>query len=273
MDLIIPKKYKERPILDECSEGYPYKFLLEQPIYKVSPVQNFDIGTRWQIGDRVFYYAKCISNLTDINYAVINSHVIPDDGYEGAISGTPKAGDQTITILDTGNASARPKNYYQGGFIQIYGATTPYHQMRRVVASTPGNGVSIKLTLDYPLTYDVEMTVDVYPSIYSEVAKAGAVASGHETFVGYAMAKLAIGEYGWIQTWGPVNGHYNQFFPGDSSGDLANDRDCVFNASGEIITLQQMGTFSGVSFQRAGYVLPCTKSNYGSVFIMLQLAP
>ena len=243
-----------------------------QDIHDLSASQNYEIGTKLVMGDRVFHYAKSISDLTDINYALINSHIIPDDGFEGAATGVAES--RSIVISDTGAAGARPVNYYAGGFIQLYGATTPYHQMRRVVSSTVGNGVSITLTLDYPLAYTLAATVDVYPSIYSEVAKAGAVASGHETFVGYAMAKLTTSyPYGWVQTWGPVNGHYNQHFPGDSSGDLANDRDCVFNAAGEIITLQQMGSFTGVSYQRAGYILPCTKSNYGSVFIMLQLAP
>jgi len=243
-----------------------------QDIHTVSATQNFEIGTRLAMGDRVFRYVKSISDLTDINYAVINSHIIPTDGFEGAAVGV--AGSKSVVISDTGAAGARPVNYYKGAFIQIYGATTPYHEMRRVVASTVGDGVSITLTLDFALLYTIGATVDVYPSIYSEIAKAGAVASGHETFVGYAMAKLTTSyPYGWVQTWGPVNGHYNQHFPGDSSGDLANDRDCVFNAAGEIITLQQMGTFAGVSYQRAGYILPCTKSNYGSVFIMLQLAP
>jgi len=271
MDLVLPKKYRERQVLDECAEAYPYKFLTEQPVYEASAVQKFDIGTRWQIGDRVFYYAKCISNLTDINYAVINSHKIAEtgnDGFEGAAVGV--AGSKTVVISDTGIAAARPVNYYAGGFIQLYGATTPYHQMRRVVASTLGNGVSINLTLDYPLAFTLAATVDVYPSIYSEVAKAEAVSSGEETFVGYALVKLTSGQYGWIQTWGPVNGHYNIKFPGENG---PSDRDCYFNQAGEIITLKQGGSFSGNSYQRAGYVLPITYSKYGSVFIMLQLAP
>ncbi len=240
-----------------------------QDIHDLSASQNYDIGTKLVMGDRIFHYAKCISDLTDINYAVINSHIIPDDGFEGAAVG--EADSRSVVISDTGNSTARPVNYYAGAFIQIYGATTPYHQMRRVVASTVGNGVSITLTLDYPLAYDIGATVDVYPSIYSEVAKAEAVSSAEETFVGYAMAKLTTSyPYGWIQTWGPVNGHYNQKFPGENG---PSDRDCYFNQAGEIITLSQGGSFSGASYQRAGYVLPVTKSKYGSVFIMLQLAP
>jgi len=232
------------------------------------------------MGERVFHYAKSKADLTDLNYAVINSHIIPDDGWEGAIVGTAVTGDKTITIADTGNAVARPKNYYQGAYIQIYreagaGSVTNFDQQRRVIASTAGNGVSITLTLDYPLTCDVNATVDVYPSPYSEINKAASVSSGEETFVGFASALLQTDEYGWVQTWGPVNGHYNILFPGES---CASDRDCYFNAAGEIVTLSQgteagNGTFTGKSYQRAGYVIPVTKSLYGSVFIQLQLSP
>lgn len=249
-----------------------------QDIHTRSTAQNYDIGTRLAMDERVFRYAKSISDLTALNYAVINTHIIPDDGFEGAVSGSPVAGDRTITILDTGAAGARPVNYYAGAYIQMYQAAggvsaTNFDQQRRVIASTVGNGVSITLTLDFPLTCDVGATVDVYPCQYSEIGAAGSVASGHETFVGYAAAYLQALEFGWIQTWGPCNGHYNQHFPGDSSGDLANDRECVFNAAGEVITLQQMGSFVGVSYQRAGHIIPCTKSNYGSVMINLQIAP
>lgn len=279
-DLITPTIYREKKIIEECGgrKHFADNVLLQQSVYERSLTKKFEIGARWQMGERVFRYAKSKADLTDLNYAVINSHIIPDDGYEGAIVGTSVVGDKTITIADTGAAAARPVNYYQGAYIQIYrkagaGSATNFDQQRRVIASTIGNGTSIKLTLDYPLTCDVQATVDVYPCQYSEINKAASVSSGEETFVGYASAFLQTDEYGWVQTWGPVNGHYNQHFPGDSSGDLTSDRDCYFNAAGEIITLQQMGSFVGASYQRAGYVIPCTKGNYGSVFINLQLSP
>jgi hypothetical protein len=245
-----------------------------QDIYDRSTVQNYEIGTRLVMDDRVFRYAKAAGNLSNMEYPVVNSHIIPTDGYEGAVSGTPKIGDTTITVLDTGAAGARPINYYAGGYAHIYSATVQQRQTRRVLASTVGNGESITLTLDQPLTGYADLltvtTVDVYPSIYSEVMAPGAVSSGEETFVGYACALLQSGEYGWIQTWGPRNGHYNIKFPGENG---PNDRECFFNQAGEIITMKQGGSYSGEGWQRAGYVLPVTKSLYGSVFIMLQLAP
>lgn len=279
--ILTPKKYREEKILTECTRRSHDNILTHQSVYERSTTKKFDIGARWQMGERVFRYGKSIAALTDLNYAVINSHIIPDDGYEGAVVGSPVIGDKTITISDTGSAATRPKNYYQGAYIQIYrvpgaGTVTNFDQQRRVIGSTAGNGATITLTLDYPLTCNVLATVDVYPSPYSEINKAASVSSGEETFVGFASALLQANEYGWIQTWGPVNGHYNINFPGTS---CASDRDCYFNAAGEIVTLSQgtgepdTGSFSGKSYQRAGYVIPVTKSRYGSAFINLQLSP
>jgi len=276
MSLIVPKRYREESVIEECGKRAVGNELLQQSVYERSTVQRFDIGARWQMGERVFRYAKSKADLTDLNYPVINSHIIPDDGYEGAIVGTAVIGDKTITIADTGAVAARPENYYQGAYIQIYrdpgagASVTNFDQQRRVIASTVGNGVSITLTLDYPLTCDVNATVDVYPSQYSEINKAASVSSGEETFVGFASALLQTDEYGWVQTWGPVNGHYNIKFPGERG---PNDRDCYFIATGAIVTLSQSGSFVGKSYQRAGYVIPVTKTLYGSVFIQLQLSP
>ena len=276
MTLIIPKKYREESAIEECGKRSIGNVLLHQSIYERSLVQNFEIGARWQMGERVFRYAKSKGDLTDLNYPVINSHIIPDDGWEGAIVGTAVTGDKVITIADTAVAAARPKNYYQGAYIQIYrdpgvaASVTNFDQQRRIIASTIGNGASITLTLDYPLTCDVNATVDVYPSPYSEINKAASVSSGEETFVGFASALLQTDEYGWVQTWGPVNGHYNIKFPGENG---PSDRDCYFIATGAIVTLLQSGSFVGKGYQRAGYVIPVTKSKYGSVFIQLQLSP
>jgi hypothetical protein len=280
-DLIIPKKYIER--LDARTESGEYFFNKNktvQSIYDRSTTKHFPIGTRWQLNDRTFFYGKVIANLNTspirtLNHGLVNSHITPTDIFEGAVYGTPVAGDTEFYIMDTGTSTTRPKDYYQGGYVQIYrGAAaqsvTNFDAQRRIVHSSVGNSTKILLTLDYPLTCAITATVDVYPSAYSEIAPAESISSGEETFVGFAHAPLQAGEYGWFQTWGPVNGHYNIKFPGESCG---SDRDCYFNAEGDFVTLSQGGSFSGKSYQRAGYVLPCTKSLYGSVFIMLQLAP
>lgn len=261
-------------IEQEISAGHMLAGGKLQDVNERSTVQNYSIGTRLAMDERVFRYCKSVGNLTNLEYPVINSHIIPDDGYEGAITGVPVVGDRTIVINDTGAAGARPVNYFAGAYIHIYSANTAYRQIRKILSSTVGNGVSITVTLDWPLEGVNPLgitTVDVYPSIYSEVNLPGSVSSGEETFVGFAGALLQSGEYGWVQTWGPVNGHYNVKFPGEQGP--PGDRECYFSPAGEIVTPKATGTDAYISYQRAGYVIPVTKSAYGSVFIMLQLQP
>lgn len=248
-----------------------------QDIEETSAIQNFEIGTRLKIDDRVFHYAKFHTAVGELTYGLVNGNVIPTDGAEVLTDGNGKVGDKTLVVLDTGSSTTRPKDYYKGGYCLIYRnpalaqSATNHDQFRRIIGSTVGNTVSITLTLDFPLTVVPAATVDCYPSIYSCVGIPGHFSSGEETFVGFAHAVIGAGEYGWIQTWGPVNAHYNVKFPGEVGP--PGDRECYFNDSGEVITPKQSGSDSYVSRQRAGYVLPCTKSAYGSEFIMLQLMP
>lgn len=246
---------------------------------ELSTTQKFSIGTRLVIGERAFRYGFFHTAVGELSYALVNGNIIPDDGAEVAFGGTPAIGDRTLVVLDTGAAGDRPVNFYQGGYCFIYrnpaiaqGATN-FDQLRRIAASTVGNGVSITLTLDYPLTCVPAATVDVYPSAYSKICTPGHSESGAEMFVGYAHAFHAVSGYGWVQTWGPVNGHYTgggTEWPGNNP---PNDRQVVFSVEGGLRTTKSSGTVVALASQIAGYVIPCTKSTYGSVFCYLQIAP
>jgi hypothetical protein len=249
---------------------------------EVSLVQRFTIGTRLVIGERAFRYGKFHTAVGELSYALVNGNVIAGgvtgDGAEVAYGGAPAIGDRTLVVLDTGSAVNRPVNYYQGGYCFIYRnpaiaqSAINFDQFRRIVSSTVGNTVSITLTLDYPLTCVPAATVDVYPSAYSLIGTPGHFSTGAETFVGFAHAFHAAGGFGWVQTWGPVNAHYVVKFLGERGA--PGDRDAYFTSDGGVATAKSAsGTDAYVSFQRAGYVIPCTKSAYGSMFFNLQLAP
>jgi len=279
----IPKRFSTGFALDHLiSDGAMIPGGSYQDPNEVSLVQNFDIGTRLVIGERAFRYGKFHTAVGEMSYALVNGNVIAGgvtgDGAEVAYGGTPAIGDRTLVVLDTTAAGSRPVNHYQGGYCFIYRnpaiaqSATNHDQLRRIIGSTVGNGTSITLTLDYPLTCVPGATVDVYPSAYSQIGTPGHFSSGEETFVGFAHAFHAAGGFGWVQTWGPVNAHYVVKFLGERGG--PGDRDAYFTTDGGVATPKAAsGTDAYVSFQRAGYVIPCTKSAYGSMFFYLQLAP
>jgi len=245
----------------------------------VSTIQNFEIGTCLRIGDRSYRYGRFHTAVDELTYAMVNGNIIPTDGAEVAVGGTPAIGDTTIVVLDTGAAGARPVNYYQGGYCLIYRnpaiaqSALNHDQFRKIIASTVGNTTSITLTLEYPLTCVPVATVDCYPSPYSKICKAGHSASGAEMFVGYAHAFHAEGGFGWVQTWGPAHGHYTggaTEWPGNHG---PNDRQCVFSVEGGLRTTKSSGTVVPLASQIAGFVIPCTASDYGSCFFWLTIAP
>lgn len=275
----VPERESTGVVLDHLiSDGYQMPEGKWQDPNEISAVQNYAIGTRLVIGDRAFRYGKFKTAVGELTYAMVNGNIIPDDGAEVAFGGTPAIGDHTLVVLDTGTTT-RPENYYQGGYCLIYRnpavaqSATNHDQFRKILASTAGDGTSITLTLDYPLTCVPAATVDCYPSPYSKICTPGHSSSGAEMFVGYAHAFHAADGFGWVQTWGPGHGHYTggaTEWPGNNG---PNDRTVVFSVEGGIRTTKSSGTVVPLASQIAGYVIPCTKSNYGSCFVYLQIAP
>ena len=276
----IPERFSTGVVLDHMiTDGKMLADGKYQDPNEVSLVQNFDIGARLVIGERAFRYGRFHTAVGELSYAMVNGNVIPTDGAEVAYGGVPAIGDKTLIVLDTGAAGVRPVNFYQGGYCFIYRnpaiaqSALNHDQLRRIVASTVGNGTSITLTLDYPLTCVPAATVDVYASAYSLICTPGHSESGAEMFVGYAHAFHAAGGFGWVQTWGPVNGHYTggaTEWPGNNP---PNDRQVVFSVEGGLRTIKSSGAVVTLASQIAGFVIPCTKSSYGSVFCYLQIAP
>lgn len=208
-------------------------------------------------------------------YPVANANVCAD-GVTGDLStcdiygDTAAVGDYVIRIDDTNTAAARPADFFEGGHIYFYGASTSERQVRRVVSSTMGTSASLYVTLDAPLTIAVtDGAVDVMPSQYSNCVSPQGEAAGYETFVAYPMlGEITSGYYFWGHTRGPQLGHYRATWPG--SGQY--DKDVYFYLNGSIDSTENCAVAIGTaSPQRAGYLLPCNTDSYGSVFFMLQL--
>lgn len=275
----IPERFSNGVIFDHLiTDGNLLPDQEYQDPCERSTVQRFTIGTRLVIGERAFRYGFFHEAVGEMSYALINGNIIPDDGAEVAFSGTPAIGDRTLIVADAGAPGVRPVNYYQGGYVFIYRnpaiaqSATNHDQFRRIVSSTVGTTATLVLTLDYPLTCVPAATVDIYASQYSKICKPGHSSVGEESFVGFAHAWYAASEYGWVQTWGPVNAHSVVKFMGERGA--PGDRDAYFDITGGVITAKgATGTDTYVGGQRAGYLLPCTKGAYGSEFFMLQLAP
>jgi len=266
----IPERFKSGIKVDYIlSDGDQ---LIDQPFqdpHETSLVKVFDIGTRLQIGERVYRYGFFFAASSDI-HAVVDRNTDAADGfYEATNLVAGAVGDKTVVIRDV---AARAVDHYKGGWVNLFHSAaaqsaTNHDQWRRVISSTVnagGGGTTITLGLDYPLTSVCVTGVAATPSNYSKMGQC--TNSGAEVFVGFPCRHHAAGTFGWVQTWGPCMGHYNLAYPGSIGA--PGDREIYLTAFGEIITPKQSGVDAYVSYQRAGYILT---TGGGTTFFMLQL--
>jgi hypothetical protein len=266
----IPERFKSGIKVDYIiSDGDQ---LVDQPFqdpHETSLVKVFDIGTRLELGERVYRYGFFNTGTTDI-YAVVDKNTDAADGfYEATNLVAGAVGDRTVVIRDV---AARVVDHYKGGWVNLFHSVaaqsaTNHDQWRRITSSTVnagGGGTTITLGLDYPLTSVCVTGVAATPSNFSKMGKP--TNTGAEVFVGFPCRDHQASTYGWVQTWGPCMGHYNLAYPGSIGP--PGDRDVYLTGFGEIITPKQSGADAYKSYQRAGYILT---TGGGTTFFMLQL--
>lgn len=262
-----PLKGKHGIIVDEIMTGGHQKALgKSQRIQEQSTVQNYDIGTRLVMDDRVFRYCKAGSDLRDLlsgNCAMsqieVNTHATAS-----------KVGTYEVTVLDI---AVRDKDHYAGGYlwVQRYAPTTTgIGRMHRIKSSEKSAGTSVKVTLWEPLEVEVPAStwITIWANIYSNI-KIDILPKS--SCVCIPLIQVASGSYFWGQTWGPV---FLQC--GYSPGAENYDREVYWKADhygflpGSHIDFSTLGNDIP---QRIGFLLPDTAVIGTDNLIMLQLSP
>jgi hypothetical protein len=244
----------------------------DQSIYEDSTTQKFELGSKREEYERTFRYTKAGAALAGLARLLCNPNYVPGatghedvDGFEGVLNAAASIGDLYVDLADT---TVRAANYYQGGWIFIYG-TTVFHQYR-CVKSDAGTGVYVRCYLDkavYEEDITVAMGVTPYLSPYSAVKQVGATNAGFESAVGLNLVPVASASYFWMLTRGPC---IVTPTGGTWPGSAANLRAVYMNnADGTL----QPGTVSDPSagYQYIGYLLGTTINTYGDLHIMLEL--
>lgn len=260
-----PKRQKDGVIVDQILSGghmLPEGFL--QDVHEQSGVQNYDIGTRLVMDDRVFRYCKAGTNLVAMKAGHCGN--LPTECNTAAVEYA--AGTFEVTILDT---TVRVKDYYKEGYIWIM--TAGAYQLYRIKSSEAGAGVSVKLTLYEALKTKVPASTwtTSWPNVYSNIL---GTTSGFMSNVVVALMAITSGNYFWGQTWGPCFGTVFNNVPGRASG----DRELYFNTDGALKSSKDVdfGTAGNAIPQRAGFLITNTTpggAGYGDQFYMLQLSP
>jgi len=236
----------------------------EQTIYEESVTQNFVIGTRRVIDDRVFRYCRAGTALRELIPGVCGMSQIEGN----TIAVEALAGQYNVSILDI----ARVADWYKGGYywaMEYAPAVTGIGHLYRIKSSAEGIGVFVELTLEEPIVRTIPASnwSTTWANIYGNV-QCG-VGLTQCSMVCMPLIVVQNAYYFWGQTWGPT------FFQcGYTPGVIANDREFYYMPQ-----LEGVEPGSEVDFatdiipQRVGFLLPNTQVVGTDNFAMLQLSP
>jgi len=261
-----PIKKKVAGVFDQLlTAGHKLPTGSIQRIHEQDTVQNYTIGTRLVMDDRVFRYCKAGSALRDLLSGMCA--ISQTEVYTHATASP--VGSYSVTILDT---TVRAANYYAGGYIWIMRyapGTTGIGQLHRIKSSAAGVGVSVALTLEEPLAVECGAStwITAWPSIYSNI-QLGILPKA--SLVCIPLIEVASGSYFWGQTWGPI---FVQC--GYSPGSKNYDRELYWKSDhyGVLPGSEVVFTAGSSIPQRVGFLLPDTAVVGTDNFMMLQISP
>lgn len=249
--------------------------VLNQDIYEISATQKHRLGTRVQIGNRVFRYAKAIQTYTTtkllarsyyhqhIMYAAINA---ASPIYSNEIYVTVGAADG---IANDGVIAAHA---LEGGYVALFDASTD-EWMNYCIRDNNAAVSAGKLTI----TLDGELPYATTTSDHVEVMATPYLTTCTNTQDRYAFLGLPMRlatttyPYHWLLTWGPcwIN---PQPLLGVSSPSAPKVQ-AVARHDGSI-DLYAYGTAAVTSSQLVGHVLTVAQDGtQGAPFVELQISP
>lgn len=245
---------------------------VRQDIHEESATQNYSIGTRLVMDDRVFRYSYAKGAMDPLLGA--RADIMPREGESDAVAYAAGTFYITIPVNANGkdNALEIIEDYWAEGYIWIQ--TAP-QQMYRIKSSAAASGGFIVLTLYEALKTDV--TASMWITAWANPYKACVhTHSGKMSVVCQPLISVTIDYYFWGQTWGPCFGTQTATKPGLASG----DREVFYGSDGALITGGDVCN-TGLA-QKAGFLITNTQpwqaagggaEGGGDQFYMLQLSP
>lgn len=238
----------------------------EDDLFSNVAAQAYPLGSKLYLGDQLYRYCRAGEAMTAIGFLKCNYAQAPGkagnsvhSGFEGALYAAVSAGDTSFQIADT----AAAKNEYEGAYLVVYDDTNHVYESHRVISNDVTDATTTTCYIASPgfkndLT--TAMGITVYLSPYYDI-RAFATGGGYASATGFAKFQVTSHYYFWQQTAGPISG-----VTGASTwpGQTQYYRDVYANTDGSVI-----GYTAG--YQRIGYLISRTASDYGDNFIMLQL--
>jgi hypothetical protein len=178
---------------------------IDQSIYEESTVQKAPLGTKLEVGDRVFRYAKAGSGQLGISAGRISCGVAAAGTHGGTFVSFAVATTGAQVIYATIGATVGAINTYAEGFV-IFGGGTRSGEVYKIKAQNLGDAstglTNVALTLYDPIigTLTASSLGALQLNRYITAVKTAAAAGDA---VGVSMIDVTEGNYFWLQTKGP----------------------------------------------------------------------
>ncbi len=248
----------------------------EDDLSQQAQYQDYPIGAKLVKNDCIYRYSRIGETIAvgHEGFLKCNRLICPGkatnsvhSGYEGAAYAAIVAGQTYFDITDT----AAYKNEFENGFLTIYdyGTSPAYLDRYKVIGNDASTGVYSRCYIAAPgfqrAIATTGVTFDLYNSPYYSVGSL--LTAGNQSWKSalgmFPRAPLTSGYFIWLQTAGPCHGTGASTWPGQT----AYQREVMANTDGSLIGI----TSTTYLYQRVGYLLSGTASDYGDVFFMLQL--
>jgi len=238
----------------------------EADLFTETVGQHYPIGTQLRKNGKLYRYCKAGEAMTTVGFLKGNYFQCPgkagnngNSGYEAAAYAALVADQTYVDITDT----AAAKNEYENAYGVVYDDTNNYFDDYTILGNDASDGTFTRLYIAPPGIKTAKLAAKqwtIYRNPYMGIRQK-ATCGSYGSALGWAKFPITSAYYFWLQTAGPISG-----LTGASTwpGQTAHYRDVYSNTDGSLI-----GYTAG--YQRVGYLLSRTASDYGDNFIMLQL--
>jgi hypothetical protein len=273
--------------------------VLDQPFWNFLYIASTTKNQKYNVGDRVvtpdgrvFRYGLAGGTVLNdrgaaqhnkVNISALAPAQVADTstilGVPSAATGAVGSNVITVTVgTSTGgilNDGAVIADAFRGGYIVIGNESAgTVVQNRGIIGNTAkaaGVAGTIQVYLDASLSYVVTpgvSYVEILPNPYSNLQQGDA--SNLESFLGIPVVYATVGQYFWLQTWGPT-----WIVPGGAwtSQGVAKERSVYFVGDGSINGTGATGVTVEDGLQLAGFIMEHnTLSSGGPPMVMLQIS-
>lgn len=179
---------------------------IDQSIYEESTVQKAALGTRLEVGDRVYRYAKAGTGQLGVKAGRIACTVAAAGTHGGTFVSFAVATTGANILYATIGATVGAINTYSEGFV-VFGGGTRASEVYKIKNQSLGDAstglTNVALTLYDPIVGTVTATSLGALKLNSFIC-ADKTAAGASEAVGVSMIDVTEGNYFWLQTKGPA---------------------------------------------------------------------